>query len=309
MAQVFVPLNRFQSVITFLTGEQDEVYVVPAGVSTIMLSMQITNTGLETKPITILVNSNNNLPIANFSNIFSGSNFISSSLESGSFSVSEFSSSYQSASALLELNKNFITKEVSAYTQFNNNLSEEPFGFSASFYETNLLRDVNAIIYDMSNNTNIRTNKAARAYFDKNGISVIPTGQITASIDSVKYANYLAQQIIKNVSVTGSNFVSRLYQTAFTQSFDTTYTQTTQLYSQSLHLVDGLYSVIKNNIETPILEPQPIVELVKNVEIPTQDSLNPVVAGKLVMEEGYSLIFSGSTDLRVILSILESANE
>ena len=43
MAEVFVPLNRFQSVISTLTGEEDEVYVVPSGVSTIVLSAQITN--------------------------------------------------------------------------------------------------------------------------------------------------------------------------------------------------------------------------------------------------------------------------
>jgi len=39
MANVFVPLNRFQSLITNLTGEEDEIYVAPNGVSSIMLSM------------------------------------------------------------------------------------------------------------------------------------------------------------------------------------------------------------------------------------------------------------------------------
>ncbi len=304
MAQVFVPLNRFQSVITNLTGEPDEVYVVPAGVSTIMLSMQITNTGLQTHPVTILINSNNNLPVPDFSNVYSGSTFISASTD-----IAYLSGSFSSASALLNLNRNFIKSEVTSYIQFLNNQSEEPFGYSASFYETNLLRDVDAIIYDIKNNTTIRTNKAAKAYYDKNGVSLIPTGQITASLNTVSYANTLAKQIIKNQSVTGSVSVSRLYQTAVTQSINTDYSVSDELLSGSTYLIDALYNIIKTNIEDPDLEAQPIVELIKNVEIPTGDSLSPVVAGKLVMEEGYSLYFSGSTELKVILSILESANE
>jgi hypothetical protein len=304
MADVFVPLNRFQSVISNLTGEEDEVYVVPKGVSTIALSVQITNTGTETNKVSILIDSNNLLPVANFDNIYSGSMFISASV-----SISELSSSFYSASALLEKNKTFIVKEVGAYVQFNNNLSETPFGYSASFYEKNILRDLNAVIYDGNNNTIIRTNKAANSYYDKNGETLIPDGQLTASLLAITYANALANQIIKNESVTGSVGINRLYQTTFTQSFDNTYILTGSLYSSSAYLVSSLYNVIKNNVESPIYQPQGRIELVKNVEIPIGDSLSPVVAGKLVLEDSYSLIFSGSTDLKVILSILESANE
>jgi hypothetical protein len=304
MADVFVPLNRFQSVISNLTGEEDEVYVVPKGVSTIALSVQITNTGTQTNKVSILIDSNNLLPVANFDNIYSGSMFISASV-----SISELSSSFYSASALLEKNKTFIVKEVGAYVQFNNNLSETPFGYSASFYEKNILRDLNAVIYDSNNNTIIRTNKAANSYYDKNGETLIPDGQLTASLLAITYANALANQIIKNESVTGSVGIDRLYQTTFTQSFDNTYILTGSLYSSSAYLVSSLYNVIKNNVESPIYQPQGRIELVKNVEIPIGDSLSPVVAGKLVLEDSYSLIFSGSTDLKVILSILESANE
>ena len=56
MAEVFVPLNRFQSVVTGLTGEQDEIYATPAGVSSIVLSCQITNNSLVTQPVTIPAN-------------------------------------------------------------------------------------------------------------------------------------------------------------------------------------------------------------------------------------------------------------
>jgi hypothetical protein len=251
-----------------------------------------------------LIDSNNLLPVANFDNIYSGSMFIIASV-----SISELSSSFYSASALLEKNKTFIVKEVGAYVQFNNNLSETPFGYSASFYEKNILRDLNAVIYDSSNNTIIRTNKAANSYYDKNGETLIPDGQLTASLLAITYANALANQIIKNESVTGSVGIDRLYQTTFTQSFDNTYILTGSLYSSSAYLVSSLYNVIKNNVESPIYQPQGRIELVKNVEIPIGDSLSPVVAGKLVLEDSYSLIFSGSTDLKVILSILESANE
>ena len=107
MAEVFVPLNRFQSVISTLTGEEDEVYVVPSGVSTIVLSAQITNRGEQTEKVNILIKSNNELAVPNFTGV-------------------NATGSFTSASALLELNKNFIITETLAYTTFQNNLLEDP---------------------------------------------------------------------------------------------------------------------------------------------------------------------------------------
>lgn len=286
MAEVFVPLNRFQSVISNLTGEEDEVYKTPVGVSTIMLSAQITNTGLNTEPLTILLNSNRLIPVANFEGL-------------------EVTGSFVTASALLNLNKNFIVKETFAFMQFQNNLLEEQLPISASFYEPQIQRNVEAVSFDITNNTIIRTTKAARSYYDKNGVSLVLSGQLSASLQSVNYANLLSQQILKNEHVTGSTDITRLYQTAVTQS----YNFDLLAESGSIELVEDLYNVIRNNINNPIREPQPIIDLIKNVDIPRQDSLSPVVAGKLVLEEGYGLIFSGSTDLTVILSLLESANE
>jgi hypothetical protein len=286
MAEAFIPLNRFQSVISNLTGEEDEVYKTPVGVSTIMLSAQITNTGVTNNPLTVLINSNRLIPVANFDGI-------------------EVTSSFVTASALLDLNKQFIVTETYAFMQFQNNLLEDPLPISASFYQPQIQRNLEAISFDISNNTTIRTNKAARSYYDKNGISLVLTGQLSASLQSVNYANLLSQQVLKNEHPTGSAFISRIYQTAVTQSFNFGLTAE----SGSIELVEDLYNVIGNNINNPIREPQPIIDLIKNVEIPRQDSLSPVVAGKLVLEEGYGLIFSGSTDLTVILSLLESANE
>lgn len=286
MAEVFVPLNRFQSVISNLTGEEDEVYKTPVGVSTIMLSAQITNTGVTNNPLTVLINSNRLIPVANFDGI-------------------EVTSSFVTASALLDLNKQFIITETFAFMQFENNLLEEQLPISASFYQPQIQRNIEAISFDITNNTTIRTTKAARSYYDKNGVSLVISGQLSASLQSVDYANLLSQQVLKNEHVTGSASITRLYQTAVTQSYNFDLTAE----SGSVELVEDLYNVIRNNINNPITEPQPIIDLIKNVEIPRQDSLSPVVAGKLVLEEGYGLIFSGSTELTVILSLLESANE
>jgi hypothetical protein len=286
MAEVFVPLNRFQSVISNLTGEEDEVYKTPTGVSTIMLSAQITNTGVTNNPLTVLINSNRLIPVANFDGI-------------------EVTGSFVTASALLDLNKQFIITETFAFMQFQNNLLEDPLPISASFYQPQIQRNIEAISFDITNNTTIRTTKAARSYYDKNGVSLVISGQLSASLQSVDYANLLSQQVLKNEHVTGSASITRLYQTAVTQSYNFDLTAE----SGSVELVEDLYNVIRNNINNPITEPQPIIDLIKNVEIPRQDSLSPVVAGKLVLEEGYGLIFSGSTELTVILSLLESANE
>lgn len=286
MAEVFVPLNRFQSVISNLTGEQDEVYKAPVGVSSIVLSAQITNTGLNTEPVTILLDSNREIPVPNFAGI-------------------EVTGSFVTASTLLELNKNFIATETYAFMQFQNNLLEDPLPISASIYQPQILRNVEAIVYDIQNNTTIRTTKAAKSYYDKNGISLVISGQLSASLQSINYANLLSQQVLKNEHPTGSSEISRLYQTSVTQS----YNFDLAVESGSIDLVENLYNVISNNVNAPIRQPQPIIDLIKNVAIPKQDSLSPVVAGKLVLEEGYGLIFSGSTDLTVILSLLESANE
>ena len=138
---------------------------------------------------------------------------------------------------------------------------------------------------------------------------MIPSGQVTASLLAVEYANILAQQIIKNETVLSSSLVTRLYQTAFTQSYNSTYLLTGSYYSSSAYLIGGLYDVIYKNIQSPVYVPQEIIQLIKNFDIPAGDSLSPVVAGKLVLEEGYGFIVSGSPDLTVILSLLESANE
>ena len=287
MAEVFVPLNAFKSVITTLTGdEQDEVYVTPDGVSTIILSAQITNNSTSTKEVNILLDPNTQLPVPDFTGVNS-------------------TGSYVSASALLELNKDFIVNETFAYTLFQDNLLETSLGVTSSFYNPRDTENIEAVIYDIANNTTIRTNKASLAYYDKDGNSLVPTGQLTASIQAIDYANELAQQIILNTSVTASANVSRLYQTTYTQSFDETYSAE----SGSSFLIEQLYDVISGSLHSPNFVDVTPINLIKNVEIPSRDSLSPVVAGKLVLEQNYGLIFSGSEDLTVILSLLESANE
>lgn len=305
MAEVFVPLNRFQSVVTGLTGEPDEIYTTPAGVSSIVLSCQITNNSLITQPVTIFVTSNKEIPVPEFGNVYSGSSFISSSL-----SLLNFSGSFASASLLLNSNRQFLRKEIAAYTSNQNNLSETPFTFISSYFEQNTLDDVDAIKYDILNNTTIRTNKAAKAYFDKNGVSLIDSTEYSASIFALDYLKVLSNQIIKNQSVTGSTDSPLLFQSVVTQSILTGVSNRTQSeISQSIYVVNSLVDVIKKTIEAPVFVEQDAVRLVTNVTIPPADSLSPVVSGKLVLEETYGFIVSGSTELTVVLSLLESANE
>jgi len=305
MAEVFVPLNRFQSVVTGLTGEQDEIYATPAGVSSIVLSCQITNNSLITQPVTIFVTSNKEIPVPEFGDIYSGSAFVSASV-----SLLNFSGSFASASLLLNSNRQFLRKEIAAYTNNQNSLSETPFTFVSDYFEQNTLDDVDAIKYDIVNNTTIRTNKAAKAYFDKNGVSAIDTTEYSASIFALDYLKVLSNQIIKNQSTTGSVESLLLFQSAVTQSVLSGFTNGTQSgISASIYVVNSLVDVIKKTIEAPVLVEQSAVRLVTNVTIPAADSLSPVVSGKLVLEETYGFIVSGSTELTVVLSLLESANE
>ena len=305
MAEVFVPLNRFQSVVTGLTGEPDEIYTTPAGVSSIVLSCQITNNSLVTQPVTIFVTSNKEIPVPEFGNVYSGSSFISSSV-----SLLNFSGSFSSASLLLNANRQFLRKEIAAYTSNQNSLSETPFTFISSYFEENTLDDVDALRYDIANNTTIRTNKAAKAYFDKNGKSLIFPTEYSASIFALDYLKVLSKEIIKNQSTTGSALSPLLFQNGVTQSILPTVNNRTNVeISSSIYVVDSLIDVIKKTIEAPVFVEQEAVRLVTNVTIPPADSLSPVVSGKLVLEETYGFIVSGSTQLTVVLSLLESANE
>ena len=305
MAEVFVPLNRFQSVVTGLTGEPDEIYTTPAGVSSIVLSCQITNNSLITQPVTIFVTSNKEIPVPQFTDIYSGSAFVSSSV-----SLLNFSGSFASASLLLNSNRQFLRKEIAAYTAYQNSLSETPFTFISDYFEQNTLDDVDAIKYDIVNNTTIRTNKAAKAYFDKNGKSLIDTTEYSASLFALDYLKILSNQIIKNQSTTGSLDSPLLFQNTVTQSILTGVSNRTQTeISKSIYVVDSLVDVIKKTIESPVFVEQESVPLVTNGTIPPGDSLSPVVSGKLVLEENYGFVVSGSTLLSTILSVLESANE
>lgn len=307
MAQVFVPLNRFQSVVTNLTGEEDQIYTTPQGVSTIVLSAQITNNSAINQPVTIFVTSNNELPVPKFETIYDGSQFISSSV-----SLAYLSGSFSSASALLTANRQFIRREVAAYLNFLNNQSEIPFSFTASRFEGYALDTTDAIAYDIKNNKTIRTEKVAKSFYDKNGISKILETEYSSSIFSLEYTNTLAKQIIKNQSVTGSTSVQRLYQNVVTQSQGPLFNEfalSGSNWTGSAYVIEELIDVIKATIEEPTLILQSPVQLVTNVIIPNGDSLSPVVSGKLVLEETYGFIVSGSPQLSVVLSLLESANE
>ena len=286
MAEELIPLNAFKSVLTTLTGDDDVVYSAPKGVSTILLSAQITNTGEENEPVTISITSNRELPVPQVDSIINSGSFLS-------------------ASALIEKNQTFIEKESAAYINFQNNLTQIPFSFTSSFFEGYVKTALDGVEADLIAGGTLQSKKAALSYYNKNGEILIPNDYFTSSYQSIDYATKLVEQILINESVTGSSAVSRLYQDSVTQSIDNTFVSETGSISASVDLLDA----ISDTISTPTRVLQEPVDLITNVIIPAGDSLSPIVAGKLVLEQQFSLIVSGSTNLTVILSILESANE
>jgi len=286
MAEELIPLNAFKSVLTTLTGDDDVVYSAPKGVSTILLSAQITNTGTTNEPVTISITSNRDLPVPQVDSISNSGSFLS-------------------ASALIAKNQTFLEKESAAYTNFQNNLTQIPFSFTSSFFEGYVRTAVDGVEADLIEGGTLQSKKAALSYYNKNGEILIPNDYYTASYQAIDYANLLVQQILINESVTGSTDVVRLYQDTVTQSIDNTLLAETGSISASI----DLFNAISETISNPTRVEQAPVDLITNVTIPAGDSLSPIVAGKLVLEQQFSLIVSGSTDLTVILSILESANE
>jgi hypothetical protein len=286
MAEELVPLNAFKSVLTTLTGDDDVVYAAPKGVSTILLSAQITNTGEVNEPVTISITSNRELPVPQVDNIVNSGSFVS-------------------ASALIAKNQTFIEKESAAYINFQNNLQAIPFSFTSSFFETYVRTAVNGVEEDLIEGGTLQSRKAALSYYNKNGEILIPNNYFTASYQAIDYANKMVQQILINESITGSSDISRIYQESVTQSFDELLIAESGSISASVEL----FNAISETISNPTRVLQEPVDLITNVIIPAGDSLSPIVAGKLVLEQEFSLIVSGSTNLTVILSILESANE
>ena len=281
-----IPLNAFKSILTTLTGDDDVVYKTPTGVSTIVLSAQITNTGNTNTPVTISMTSNRELPVPQVDDIINSGSFLS-------------------ASALIAKNQTFIEKEAAAYTNFQNNLQPIPFSFTSSFFEGYVRTAVNGVEADLINGGTLQSKKAALSYYNKNGEILIPDDYYTASYQAIDYANKMIQQILINESITGSVDILRIYNDDFTQSFDAGLVAESGSVSASLEL----FNAISETISNPTRVLQEPVDLITNVTIPAGDSLSPIVAGKLVLEQDFSLIVSGSTDLTVILSILESANE
>ena len=286
MAEELIPLNSFKSVLTTLTGDDDVVYKTPTGVSTIVLSAQITNTGTTNTPVTIKMTSNRELPVPQLDSIVNSGSFVS-------------------ASALIEKNQTFIEKESAAYTNFQNNLQQLPFSFTSSFFEGYVRTAIDGVELDLNEGGTLQSKKAALSFYNKNGEILIRDDYYTASYEAIDYANLLTQQILINESVTGSADINRLYQDIVTQSIDTTLVAESGSVSASKDLLTAISETLSN--PTRVL--QEPVDLITNVEIPAGDSLSPIVAGKLVLEQDFSLIVSGSTNLTVILSILESANE
>ena len=284
-----IALNSFKSVITSLTNDSsDVVYTAPKGVSTILLSAQVTNTGLGYQSVTIKIDSNKKIPVPQVESITNLGGF-------------------DNTRNLLEQNREFIKKETVAYINFINNLKPIPVEFEDNTLEEYIDVALTGTINDIANfdGGTLQTKKAASSFYSKNGKILIDENFIELTHQAIDYSKELIKQILNNQPVSNSENIERLYQLKVNQIIDGSLT----ISPQSIDIVIDLLSVISDNISNPIKEKQPPVDLVTNVTIPEGDSLSPIVAGKLVLEEEFSLVMIGSPEMKVVLSVLESANE
>jgi hypothetical protein len=286
MATTFIPLNKFKSVLSTLTGNETTLYTTPTGVSTIILSSQFTNMGMETETLTVYLDANTSIPNPNLDTITN-------------------TGSYTDTVYLLELNKDFIVSEVTAYTQFRNTTSPTPFALNPNEWKRELYRVVDGIIADLTDGGAKNTETTIIEFYDKDGNLLIQNGRVDEMIVAIDYVNTVSQQVIRNTPITESVDVVMLYQTSVTQSYDNGYT----FNPVSDLVIAELTDAITLELQTPTMIVKPKSSVVYKVPIPTEDSLSPVISGKLVLESGYSLIASGSSNISVVLSLLESANE
>lgn len=276
----FIPLNRFRSVATTLNGVEQTLYEAPTGVSTIVLSSQYTNNSAQTEYLTIYIDQNSNVVVPQFGGYTNVGN-------------------YNDTAAYLEANLEFIVAEITAYIN-NYNITNPPIiALTPSDYGKDVRRMVNGIIDDLRRGGFTSSNLAVKGFYDNSGTLITPTTQIGRKIVALDYTNTMIQLIITNTDV------SPLYQTSVTQSKDLGL----PLSASGGQVATDVLTVASASIVSPVFQRSSPIELISNFPIPSGDSLNPVVTGKVILETGYSIIASGSSDISVILSLLESANE
>lgn len=276
----FVPLNKFRAVVTTLNGVEQIIYQTPIGVSTIGLSIQFTNTGTSTEPISVFIKSGAKEIVPNFD---------------GLDNIGEFNDTAD----LIQLNLDFIVEEVKNYI-IDFNITNPPIiAINPERIAKDIRSLVTAIINDLRRGDFTNSKLAIKRFYDNYGVRITPQIQLGRFVESLVYTDTIIQSIINN------QVVSPLYQSELTQSFDFTLPNS----GSGSEVVTDIINVATSSLVSPIFIDAPKVVLSNNFPIPSNDSLNPVVAGKIILEEGYSLIASGSSNISVVLSLLESANE
>jgi hypothetical protein len=276
----FVPLNRFRSVVTTLNGVEQTLYEAPSGVSTIVLSSQYTNNSNQTQRLTVYLDANTNVVVPQFGAYTNVGN-------------------YNDTATYLEANLEFIVAEIIAYIN-NYNITNPPIiALTPAEYGKDVRRVVNGIIGDLRRGGFTNSTLAVKGFYDNYGTLVTPTTQIGRKIVALGYTDVIIQLILTNSDVTP------LYQNDVTQSKDLGL----PLSASGAQVATDVLTVASASIVTPVFDRASPIELMSNFPLPAGDSLNPVVAGKTILEEGYTIIASGSSDISVILSLLESANE
>jgi hypothetical protein len=276
----FIPLNKFRAIVTTLNGVEQIIYQTPDGVSTIGLSIQFTNTGNTIEPISVFIKPGVKQIAPNFDGLDNEGEF-------------------NDTADLIQLNLDFIVEEVKNYI-INFNITNPPIiAINPERIAKDIRSLVTAIINDLRRGDFINSTLAIKRFYNNYGVRIIPQIQLGRFIESLTYTDTIIQSIINNQTV------SPLYQSELTQSFDFTLIDS----GSGSDVVTDVINVATSSLVSPIFIDAPKVVLSNSFPIPSNDSLNPVVAGKIILEEGYSLIASGSSNISVVLSLLESANE
>jgi hypothetical protein len=112
---------------------------------------------------------------------------------------------FDSAAALLELNKFFIQEEVIAWIANEINFGNPPFTTNFVYNEELCKRDIGLIIdsmvYDLKYGGYARTISAALKYFESASSLIAITDQLSETLAAIEKINELAQQVLRNQTV------------------------------------------------------------------------------------------------------------
>jgi len=150
---------------------------------------------------------------------------------------------FDSAAALLDLNRSFIQEEIIAWMNYNITNSVTPFSPTFDYNEALCKRDagliVDAIVFDLKYGDYNRTVSAALKYYQSASALVAITSQLSQYLAVLTKLDSLMQSIIDNTAIT------TVYQTLYPQVIDSAY----QSESGADAVITALVQAIKDIID------------------------------------------------------------